>query len=74
MKNTPTDFSVPNGHPQNVHAIPLEKIEQVILRNIYVYTYAYMRIVIMRKEVMDLKLSKNRYVGRFGGRKGKGKM
>lgn len=46
--------------------------EQVIFRNMYVYTYTYMHVTIKgkKKETRDLKgLSKEGYMGRFGGRK-----
>lgn len=48
-------------------------MEQVVLRNIYVHTYKYMHLTTIKKRVMNLKTSKNEYVGVIRGRKGKGK-
>lgn len=43
-------------------------MEQVVFRNVY----TYMNITAMKKEGMNLKEGKERYIGRFGGRKEKG--
>ena len=45
--------------------------EQSILRNIYVYAYTYMHVITKKKRAC-IEKSKEGYMGRFGGRKGRG--
>lgn len=44
--------------------------EQVAFKNAYAFTYIHKHEQLMKKEVMDLKKSKEGYTGIFGGRKG----
>lgn len=54
--------------------IVLYKIEQVILRNVSVNTYAYIHVIkINEKRDNEFEISKKIYMRRFGGRKEKEK-
>lgn len=54
------------------------QINQVIVKNtcVFIHTHAYtfMHVITMKKEIMNLKASKEEYMGGFEEKKWKGKM
>lgn len=45
--------------------------EQVMFRNTCIYAYTHLHVITMKREAINLKGKKERYVGRFGMKKGK---
>lgn len=68
---------MPGINPQNTESKNIQT-EQAAFTNLGIYVYIQHHICmqqrLVRKEVMNLKDSKKRYVGECGGREGKGKM
>ena len=60
--------------PENIHTSNITQIEQVILRNIFVYMYTYMHVTTILKNAMNLKGSKEMCMKWFRDRKEKGEM
>lgn len=59
--------------PEHTHTSSIKRTRQVIFRNIRVYLYTYTHAIISseKKEPMNLKDSRERYMGGFERKKGK---
>lgn len=55
---------------KNTHTDNSIQAEQIVFRNIYVYTYTYMHAV-DENEAIDLKKSREEYIGGLDEREGK---
>lgn len=62
-------------YPENIHRSNIIQTEQVIFRNVYVYSYTHVHVRISgEKEAMNLKESGEGYLEELGGSKWKGEM
>lgn len=61
-----------------MHTSNVMQSNQVIVKNmcVYIHTHAYtfMHVITMKKEIMNLKASKEEYMGGFEEKKWKGEM
>lgn len=66
---------MPNGQPENIrtsHIVQAEKAVLMVL-GIYMFICTYMCVATLGKEVMNLKESNDRYMGRLEGEEGREK-
>lgn len=75
-KTTPRGCAVPKSSPENLHLSNITQTEQVLPRNryvLYIHTCVHTHSITRKKEDMHLMERRERYIGKFRGRKGKGK-